>query len=144
MEHAASYVNQLVLNEDDFEEHGIVKGGFPMSTIVSAENLSYQMLGGGGKSVGGSRFEDLVIPLSLDTHTSLDTHMYQDTHYGGGNTEPMIEIKPKKNKMPEIIDEDRFNRIFDSIILIKKRREKETKTHHAKPTTKTTRKSKSK
>jgi len=137
MEHAASYVNQLVLNEDELEEHGIVKGGYPMSNIVSVENLSYQMLGG-GKSIGGNRFEDLVIPLSLDTHMS------QETNYGGGNKESIIETKSKKNKIPEILDEDRFNRIFDSIILIKKRREKDTKKNMAKPTSKTTRKSKSK
>jgi hypothetical protein len=143
MEHTASYVNQLVLNEDELEEHGIVKGGYPMSNIVSVENLSYQMLGG-GKSIGGNRFEDLVIPLSLDTHTSLDTHMAKDTYYGGGNNESIIETKSKKNKIPEILDEDRFNRIFDSIILIKKRREKDTKKNMTKPTSKTTRKSKSK
>jgi hypothetical protein len=137
MEHAASYVNQLVLNEDELEEHGIVKGGYPMSNIVSVENLSYQMLGG-GKSIGGNRFEDLVIPLSLDTHMS------KDTYYGGGNQESITETKPKKNKMPTVLDEDRFNRIFDSIILIKKRREKDTKKNMAKSVSKTTRKSKSK
>lgn len=137
MEHLASYVNQLRLNEDELVEHGIVKGGYPMSNIITAENLSYQMLGG-DKSIGGNRFEDLVIPLSLDTHMS------NDTHYGGGNTESIIEVKPKKNKIPTVLDEDRFNRIFDSIILVKKRREKDTRRNIVKPISKTTRKSNSK
>jgi len=131
MEHAASYVKQLLLNDEELEEYGIVKGGYPMLNIINAENLSYQILGG-GKSVTTNRFEDLVIPLSLDTH------------YIGGNNEAIIEIKPKKNKIPAVLDDDRFNRIFDSIILIKKHREKETKRNNVRTTTKPTRKLRSK
>uniref|UniRef100_A0A6C0D4W3 Uncharacterized protein n=1 Tax=viral metagenome TaxID=1070528 RepID=A0A6C0D4W3_9ZZZZ len=124
-----SYLNQIVLNDEEAEETGIVKGGYPMTNIIEFENLSNQMLGG-AKKVGGSRFAELVIPLSLDTH------------YRGGSEE--FAIKTGKKKIPEIIDENRFNRIFDSIILTKKRRENTRKNNDKKHDIQTTRKSKEK
>jgi hypothetical protein len=128
---AESYVDRLRFNEDDLDQDGIMRGGFPMSSIIEQENLSNQMLGG-GKSISKARFADLVIPLSLDTH------------YEGENGESTIEIKPKKNKMPSLLDEDRFKHVFDSIIVTKKRREKETRKNTANPISKPTRKAKAK
>jgi hypothetical protein len=126
MEYLPSYMNNLVLNDENFENTNIITGGYPMLNILEYENQSNEILGG-AKRVGIDRFKDLAIPFSLDTH------------YDGNNN--IANIKQKKEKAIHVIEDGLFDKLMDSIIITKKRKEKETRRNNQVKITKSTRKS---
>jgi hypothetical protein len=61
-----SYVNELMYKVVD---NNIVGGGYPMKKFVEKENKNRNQIGGGTMcEINCSRFDDLVIPISIDSN----------------------------------------------------------------------------
>jgi len=117
----SSYVNNLTYKIDPEDESKIISGGYPMVKFLKREQNKRQQMG--GSLIGIARFEQLVIPLSIDSHTI---------------ERQELEL-PKKVKYHDTIDDEQFARFFERISL-KKNNSRTRKTNIDSPSKKTTRK----
>jgi hypothetical protein len=99
-----SYVNELIYKVVD---NNIMKGGYPMSKFIENENKKREQIGGGTIcEINCSRFNDLVIPISIDSH-----FMKKE--------EPILNSK--KIRYENEIDDEQFNKLLEKIGSIRKK-----------------------
>jgi hypothetical protein len=95
-----SYAKEIVQNT--------YTGGYPMSVFLEKEEMYRENMGVGGGSAAPSldfnkiRFENLVIPLGIDSHVNLKTFVPESYH-----TMPM-----------KTIDSSIFDSLFEKIATI--------------------------
>jgi len=83
-----------------------MKGGYPMSKFIENENKERYQIGGGTMcEINCSRFNDLVIPISIDSH-----FMKKE--------EP--NLKSNKLKYEDEIDDEQFNKLLEKIGSVRK------------------------
>jgi len=92
-------------------------GGYPMADIVEKEMAKHEQIG--GKEIGFSKFENLVIPAGLVAFSN-DYYTPKLMIAGSQNK---TNIKEKNN---EHMDNDLFNKVFDLITKCPKHRSKQT------------------
>jgi hypothetical protein len=98
-----SYVNEIIYKVVD---NNIMKGGYPMSKFIENENKERYQIGGGTMcEIICSRFNDLVIPISIDSH-----FMKKE--------EPTL--KSNKLKYEDEIDDEQFNKLLGKIGSVRK------------------------
>jgi hypothetical protein len=98
-----SYVNELMYKVVD---NNIIKGGYPMSKFIENENKKRDQIGGGTMcEISCSRFDDLVIPISIDSH-----YMKRE--------EPTLKFN--KIRYENEINDEQFNNLLEKIGSIRK------------------------
>jgi len=98
-----SYVNELMYKVVD---NNIVGGGYPMKKFVEKENKNRNQIGGGTMcEINCSRFDDLVIPISIDSNYM--------------KNEKSIS-KLNKIKYHDEIEDAEFNKLLEKIGNIRK------------------------
>jgi hypothetical protein len=98
-----SYVNELMYKVVD---NNIMKGGYPMSKFIENENKKREQIGGGTMcEISCSRFNDLVIPISIDSH-----YVKREG----------LTLKSNKIKYQDEIDDEQFNKLLEKIGSIRK------------------------
>jgi hypothetical protein len=117
-----SYVNNLIYKTDPEDENKIISGGYPMAKFIKREQNKRQQMG--GSLLGITRFEHLVIPISIDSHAF----------------ETQEVPLSKKVKYHDTIDNEQFERFFDRISS-KKNNSRTRKSEVVLSSKKTTRKS---
>jgi hypothetical protein len=117
-----SYLESMKYNLDVNQ----VGAGYPMTEFIKMDNFNRSIIEGGSKNkVGKSRFEDLVIPISIDSHSM---------------GEPAIKQIGKISKKIEVISDDLFNKLFEKTGKLPSMKTNTTRSHRYKnkPTRKST------
>lgn len=95
-----STIERYIFNSDT---NGALKGGYPLKTFAEEEELQMKMLGGGlVESIGIEKFNDYVIPIGLFTGCD----------YSNMN---MKKYNKDNKKIPGVIDDELFDKIFSNI-----------------------------
>jgi hypothetical protein len=112
MDNMENYINDLVYKTDP-NDGTIIAGGYPMTKYLKKENQRRSQMG--GSIYGIARFEQLVIPFSIDSHDN------------GYHEQPIL----KKVKYHDTIDDELFDKLFDKV---GSHRKPKSKTHKSRPT----------
>jgi hypothetical protein len=118
MDIADSMVNSYIFHTSS---DGMMKGGYKIQDerMIGEKMIGERMIGGSG--VGLSRFENLVVPIGL-VHTP--------------NKTLISAIKPKESEQ-DVISDEIFDKLFSSVLHIKKSSNSRTKKHFTEQNRKT-------